>query len=391
MPAVPLPAEVPMRIAEIAPVWTTVPPRGYGGIELVVSELTEALVDRGHEVTLFASGGSRTRAELVCPFAEPPGIGCEDGPAKDLYHATSAFVRAGDFDVIHDHSSVGPWLGALTGDVLVVHTLHGPWTPWVKKQFALLDGRINLVAISRSQACQNRGVRYAGVVPNGINLDAYPFRQEKEDFLLFVGRSNADKAPELAVEVAKRAGTRLVMIVKRTEPDEQEHWHRAVEPRLDGTQEVHTEVSHDIKVDLMGRAKALVFPIQWPEPFGLVMTEAMACGTPVIVTPSGAATEVVADGETGWLCREVNEMVDAVDRLDGISPDACRARVAENFSVSTMTLGYEKVFERVAVSGRRRLRRYHPVEPPTGVGRPGSSGFLLGTSEGIEERKPLSQ
>jgi glycosyltransferase involved in cell wall biosynthesis len=337
-----------MRIAEIAPVWTTVPPRGYGGIELVVSELTEALVDRGHEVTLFASGGSQTKGELVSPFAEPPGIGCEDGPARDLYHATSAFVRAGEFDLIHDHSSVGPWLGALTGDVPVVHTLHGPWTPWVKQQFALLDGRIHLVAISRSQASQNSAVRYAGVVPNGINLDAYPFRPEKKDFLLFVGRSNPDKAPELAVEVAKRTGLRLVMIVKRTEPHEQEHWRRAVEPRLDGTEEIHSEVSHEIKVDLMSRAKALVFPIQWPEPFGLVMTEAMACGTPVIVRPSGAATEVVVDGETGWLCSDVNEMVDAVDRLDGISPDACRARVAENFSVQTMTHGYEGIFRRVA-------------------------------------------
>jgi glycosyltransferase involved in cell wall biosynthesis len=339
-----------MRIAEIAPVWTTVPPRGYGGIELVVSELTEALVNRGHEVTLFASGGSWTNGDLVSPFPDPPGIGCEDGPAKDLYHAASAFLRAADFDVIHDHSSVGPWLGSLTAAVPVVHTLHGPWTPWVRRQFALLHGRIDLVAISQSQADQNRAVRYAGVVPNGINLDAYPLRRDKEDYLLFVGRSNADKAPELAVEVAHRVGRRLVMIVKRTEPHEQEHWRRAVEPRLDGSEEIHTEVSHEVKVDLMGRAKALVFPIQWPEPFGLVMTEAMACGTPVIVTPSGAAPEVVVDGETGWLCPDINEMVAAVDRLDGISPDACRARVAENFSVQSMTHGYERIFQRVAGS-----------------------------------------
>jgi glycosyltransferase involved in cell wall biosynthesis len=352
-----------MRIAEIAPVWTTVPPSGYGGIELVVSELTEALVDRGHEVTLFASGGSQTKGELVCPFAEPPGIGCQDGPARDLYHATSAFVRAGEFDLIHDHSSVGPWLGSLSAPAPVVHTLHGPWTPWVKQQFALLDGRIHLVAISRSQASQNSAVRYVGVVPNGINLDAYSFRQEKEDFLLFVGRSNTEKAPELAVEVAKRAGMRLVMIVKRTEPHEQEHWHRAVEPRLEGTEEIHGEVSHEVKVELMGRAKALVFPIQWPEPFGLVMTEAMACGTPVIVTPSGAATEVVVDGETGWWCRDVKEMAGAVHRLDGISPEACRARVMDKFSVSTMTDRYERIFQHLAVSKHRYARRPPSVAP----------------------------
>jgi glycosyltransferase involved in cell wall biosynthesis len=351
-----------MRIAEVAPAWTTVPPRGYGGIELVVSELTEALVGRGHEVTLFASGGSETTGELVSPFPEPPGIGCEDGASKDLYHATTAFVRAGMFDIIHDHSSVGPWLGALTDKAPVVHTLHGPWTPWVRQQFRLLGGRIGLVAISRSQAAQNPAVSYAGVVPNGINLGGYPLRREKEDFLLFVGRSNADKGPELAVEVAKRAGMRLVMVVKLTEPHEQEHWRRAVEPRLDGTEEIHSEVSHEAKVELMGRARALVFPIQWPEPFGLVMTEAMACGSPVLVTPSGAATEVVADGETGWWCRDVDEMVAAVQRLDRISPDACRARVAENFSVQRMTLAYERIFERLA--DRHNPARRHPPAAP---------------------------
>jgi glycosyltransferase involved in cell wall biosynthesis len=172
-----------------------------------------------------------------------------------------------------------------------------------------------------------------------------------------VGRSNPDKAPELAVEVAKRTGLRLVMIVKRTEPHEQEHWRRAVQPRLDGTEEIHSEVSHEVKVELMGRAKALVFPIQWPEPFGLVMTEAMACGTPVIVAPSGAATEVVVDGETGWWCRNVDEMVGAVGRLDEISPEACRARVIDRFSASTMTDGYERIFQRLAVSKHRHARR----------------------------------
>ena len=333
-----------MKIAEIAPVWTTVPPKGYGGIELVVSELTESLVERGHDVTLFASGGSSTSAKLCSPFAEPPGIGCEDGPAKDLYHATSVFLRAQEFDIIHDHSSVGPWLGATINDVPVVHTLHGPWTPWVKHQFALVDGRVHVVAISRSQAAENPEINYAGVVPNGIDIDAYPFRRDKEDFLLFVGRSNADKGPELAVEVAKRAGMPLVMVVKSNEPHEEEHWRREVEPRLTGTETVLSEVSHEVKVDLMGRARALVFPIQWSEPFGLVMVEAMACGTAVIATPRGAATEVVSDGQTGWLCRNPEAMVSALSRIDAISPDDCRARVGELFSTASMTDGYEEVF-----------------------------------------------
>jgi glycosyltransferase involved in cell wall biosynthesis len=343
-----------MRIAEIAPVWTTVPPQGYGGIELVVSHLTENLVRRGHDVTLFASGGSATTGTLCSPFAEPPGIGVEDGPAKDLYHATSAFLRAEEFDVIHDHSSVGPWLGAAV-DGVVVHTLHGPWTPWVRRQFALVDGRIHVVAISHAQAAENDDVCYAGVVPNGIDLDAYPLNRDKDDFLLFVGRANRDKGPELAVEVAKRVGMRLVMVVKTMEPHEEAHWRGQVEPRLTGTEEILSEVSHEAKVDLMGRARALVFPIQWSEPFGLVMAEAMACGTPVIATPRGAATEVVSDGHTGWLCAGVDEMVSAIDRLDVISPDDCRARVKEKFSAESMTDGYERLFERLLTRPLPRL------------------------------------
>jgi glycosyltransferase involved in cell wall biosynthesis len=342
-----------MRIAEIAPPWVSVPPPSYGGIELVVSLIADGLVDRGHEVTLFASGGSRTKGTLVSPLEETPelaqmGVSVTD----DTIHTMSPYLRAEEFDVIHDHSGWGPAFGALlNGTPPVVRTLHGPWSPEACRFHAALAGRVHLVAISESQASLNPDLSYAGVVYNGLDLDVYPYREEKEDFLLFLGRCNPEKGPEVAVEVAKRAGKHLKMAVKRAEPAEIEYWERMVEPRLTGDEDIVFDVSHDEKVDLLARAQGTLCTIQWPEPFGLVMAESMACGTPVIAAPMGAAPELVMDGETGFLRSDVDEMVECVPNLKSISPEACRARVAENFTAETMVSGYEKVFERV-VGGR---------------------------------------
>ena len=338
-----------MRIAEIAPVWVSVPPPTYGGIELVVSLVADGLVDRGHDVTLFANGGSRTRGTLVSPIAKSPaladmGLGITD----DIIHTLTAYLHAGEFDVIHDHSGFGPALGALLdGNPPVVRTLHGPWSDEARRFHAALAGRVHLVAISESQRSLNADLPYAGVVHNGIDLGVYPFREDKEDFLLFLGRCNPEKGPEVAVDVARRAGKHLKMVVKRAEPAEVRYWERMVEPRLTGDEDISFDVTHEGKVDLLARAQGTLCTIQWPEPFGLVMIESMACGTPVIVPPMGAAPELVVDGETGFLCSEVDEMVEAVGRLDKISPEACRARVADNFTAEVMVTGYEKVFQQV--------------------------------------------
>jgi glycosyltransferase involved in cell wall biosynthesis len=346
-----------MRIAEVAPASLTVPPQGYGGIELVVALLADGLVDAGHEVTLFASGGSHTKARLVCPMGRAPGTENIDAP-MEVSHTLEAYALSDQFDVIHDHTLLGPAVGAmLEGHPPVVHTLHGPWTPSHRRYYGLLDESVDLVAISRTQQEANPDVRYAGVVYNGINLDEYPLSEDKEDYLVFLGRSSPEKGPEHAVEIAKQAGMPLKMAVKMAEPEEREHWEKEVAPRMTGSEEVFENASHETKVDILRHGRATLFPIQWKEPFGLVMVESMACGTPVLASPRGAANEVVEDGVNGFFAEDVDAMVDKLRRLEDITPAMCRRRVEERFSAQTMIAGYEEVFERAlapAEPGQRK-------------------------------------
>ena len=342
-----------MRIAQIAPVWVPVPPPTYGGIEQVVSLLADGLTERGHDVTLFAAQGSRTRATLVSPVAAQHDLSqLGSSVNEEILHALPAYLRGkDDFDVIHDHTGVGTALGAAAaaaGGAPVVHTLHGPWTDDTRRFVATASPPVHLIAISRSQAEGNPDANYAGVVHNGLDLDAHPWRKEKDDFLLFLGRCNPEKGPEVAVEVAKKAGLPLVMAIKRSEDAERRYWDEAVAPRLTGDEEILFDVNLEQKADLLGRARATLFPIQWPEPFGLVMIESMACGTPVIARPLGAAPEVVRDGETGFLVDTVDEMAEAVGRAGDISAEACRKHVAEHFSAAAMVEGTERVLEAVS-------------------------------------------
>jgi glycosyltransferase involved in cell wall biosynthesis len=232
-----------------------------------------------------------------------------------------------------------------------VHTLHGPWTESARRFYALVHERIHLVAISNTQRQDNDKLRYAGMVYNGIDLAAYPFRAQKEDFLVYVGRANPDKGPARAIEVARRAGLPLAMIVKKAEPFERSYWDEMVVPLLTDDVDVYEAVAPDVKADLLARARAMVFPIDWPEPFGLVMVEAMACGTPVVARPAGAAVEIIVDGETGFLRESIDDLAHAVQEVDRCDPAACRSRVEQHFSADRMVDGYERLFERI-VSGR---------------------------------------
>jgi glycosyltransferase involved in cell wall biosynthesis len=342
-----------MRVAVVAPVWFPVPPRGYGGIELVVSLLADGLVDAGHDVTLFASGGSVTKATLVSPMDEPPDPKELGNTWYEAYHGLAAYLRVEGFDVVHDHGGVvGPSCGALLGrHPPVVHTLHGPWTRSTRLFYSLAHEYVDLVAISEAQRDDNLEVSYAGVVHNGIDLAAYPYRDSKDGFLVYIGRSNADKGPKQAIEIARRAAMPLQMILKRSEPTEAEYFHREIEPLLGPDIELHEGVSHEAKVELLGRATAMIFPIRWPEPFGLVMVEAMACGTPVVTTNWGAAPEVVLDGVTGFRRDTDDDLVQAVAAARSLSPAACRAWVAEQFSGPAMVEAYTKVYEQVLAGG----------------------------------------
>jgi len=337
-----------MRIAVIAPVWFPVPPTGYGGIELVVSLLADGLADAGHDVTLFASGGSHSTAKVVSPMAEPPDPRELGNPWYDAFHALSAYTQVDGFDIVHDHAGiVGPVCGAmLRGRPPVVHTLHGPWTPQTRLFYGLVAEHLHLVTVCNAQQVDNPDVPYLATVHNGIDLDAYPYREEKEDALVYIGRSNPDKGPKEAINIARRAGLPLRMILKRGEAPEREYFEHEIEPLLASDIELYENVSHEDKVDMLGTACAMIFPIRWPEPFGLVMVEAMACGTPVVTTNWGAAPELVDDGVTGFRRDGDDDLVEAIGRARSLSPADCRARVVQRFSAQAMVRGYEEVFEK---------------------------------------------
>jgi glycosyltransferase involved in cell wall biosynthesis len=217
----------------------------------------------------------------------------------------------------------------------------------MREMLGLVSDRLWFVAISERQRATMPELRYAGVVHNGIDLDAYPLREEKEDFVLFLGRSAPEKGPVRAVQAAAAAGVELKAAVKIASPSEVEHWEHEVKPRLLPGTEVFGEISHEQKIDLLGRARAVLFPIDWNEPFGLVMVEAMACGTPVIATPRGSVPEVVADNETGFVVPVedyARTAAAALERIEDIDPAACRARVEKLFSKEAMVAGYESVF-----------------------------------------------
>jgi glycosyltransferase involved in cell wall biosynthesis len=345
-----------MRIAQVAPPWLAVPPAGYGGIEWVVALLADGLVEKGHDVTLFATGDSRTKAKLEYVFETAPGPKLINDPWLDTMHSMLVHRDLSRFDVIHQHNVWSGLVAAMLIDVPVVHTLHGPFTEQMKQLYAQVANDVWFVAISERQRSFMPELNYGGVVYNGVDMPTYPFREEKEDFLLFLGRADPVKGALRAVETARTTGMPLVIAVKVANPVEERHWKEDVLPRMPDNATVLGEITFEEKVDLLSRAKAVLFPIDWEEPFGLVMTEAMACGTPVIATPRGSVPEVIADGETGFIVpveTYPESATEALKRVAEIDPRACRDRVERLFSKEAMVAGYEKVFERaVAGSGR---------------------------------------
>jgi glycosyltransferase involved in cell wall biosynthesis len=340
-----------VRIAQICPPWLSVPPKGYGGIEWVVSLLADGLADAGHDVTLFATGDSTTSAHLESIFDVAPGPAAINDVILDATHSMFALRDARErFDILHVHSPFSALAAAIETGVPVVHTVHGSFTPPMRRLYSLVADRAWYVAISQAQRRFDEHLRYGGVVYNGIDLERYPFRERKDDFVLFLGRADPDKGWLRAVETAKLAGEHLVSAVKIAHVSEHEEWVNRVKPAMPADFEVFGEIGFEQKIDLLSRAKAVLFPIDWPEPFGLVMAEAMACGTPVIATPRGSVPEVIEDGVTGYVVDVESFPARAAERLrdlDAIDPNACRHRVEERFSARAMVDGYVSVFERV--------------------------------------------
>jgi len=342
-----------MRVAQVAPLFESVPPQRYGGTERVVSYLTEELVRRGHEVTLFASGDSRTRATLVPVVERATRL---DASSQDLCTADAVrqldvvAARADDFDVIHWHvdSLAFPFSHLLRTPG--VHTLHGRLDlPHLQSLFRHFND-VPLVSISDAQRrpLDGLGLRWAATVYHGQPLARYPFRAESEGYLAFLGRCSPEKQLDIAIEVAKRVGLPLRIAAKIDHKD-RAYFDRVIAPLLDDPLiEFHGEIGDEGKAAFLGGALALLFPIDWPEPFGLVMVEAMACGTPVVARPCGAVPEVVVDGRTGFIGSELVELVEAVKRIDEIDRAACRRHAEERFSVERMTEDYEAVYGRLA-------------------------------------------
>jgi glycosyltransferase involved in cell wall biosynthesis len=368
-----------LRVAMIAPPWIAVPPAGYGGIEAVVSLLCEELVARGHDVLLLAAPGSRSTASVRSPLESehPDRIGWSLYEANHVgvaYDAVNDAVGHGrPFDVVHDHSGFTAVAMAPRSPAPVVHTLHSPFNEDTTPFYARHGHKVTLVAISRyQQEHAPPGVRITEMVPNPIRVEDWPFCDHKDRYLLWVGRFDPVKGAHRAITVARRAGLPLVL-AGPVQPGQEPYFHREVEPHIDGEMVRYVgEVGGAVRKQLFARAKAFLMPIRWAEPFGLVMIEALVCGTPVLAFPEGAVGEIVIDGENGFQVADEQQMLQAIGRLDEIDPLRCREGVASRYDAPTIAERYEAVYHRAirtAASRARRLRTRAP-SPRTSTADP---------------------
>jgi glycosyltransferase involved in cell wall biosynthesis len=348
------PMDRPLRIAMLAPPWISIPPVGYGGVESVVCALTEALVRRGHEVTLFCAPGSRSSARVV----ELLGRSHPDEIERSLYeadHVARAFeqIDAGldgeQFDLVHDHCGFTALAMADRLETPLVHTLHGPFTPSTAAFYTRHGHKATLVAISRAQlAAAPAGLNPIAVIRNPIALEEWPLREEKDDYLLWVGRMTPAKGPDRAIEAARLAGRTLVL-AGIVQPRDRDFFESEVAPHIDGEAVRFVgEVSGARKYSLFSRAAGLLMPIRWEEPFGMVMIEALTCGTPVIAFAEGAAPELIVPGETGFLVDDETAMAGAIPYLADIAPTDCRAWVVDRCDVDAIAASYECAYRTVA-------------------------------------------
>jgi glycosyltransferase involved in cell wall biosynthesis len=326
-----------LRIAMLAPISWRTPPRHYGPWELVTSLLTEALVARGVDVTLFATTDSVTSGTLagVCPhpYSEDPAI---DAKVWELLHVAHVFERAREFDLIHNQADFVPLGFSRLVETPIVTTIHGMSSERIVPAFRRYQDRVSYVAIS--EADRHPELRYAATIHHGIALGEFPFDRAGGEDLLFFGRIHPDKGAAEAIEAAKRSGRRLVMagIVQ-----DQAYHERRVAPAIDGKRVVYDgPVGGEARARMLGSARALLHLINFEEPFGLSVIEAMACGTPVIASNRGSMPELIDDGVTGFLVDGLDGAVEAIARIDEIDRAACRAAVAARFTVDRMADRY---------------------------------------------------
>lgn len=342
-----------MRIAQIAPLAERIPPKKYGGTERVVYALTEELVRRGHEVTLFASGDSITTAELISIY--PRSL--REDRQKDLYgvnkHALLniglAYSRHKEFDIIHDHSGEISLPTANSVETPTICTLHGPITTETRKMLQVLQNPY-LVTISKAQGRFINDINIVETVYNGLSMDHFPFSKNHDGYLLYVGRISVEKGVHHAIEAANELNMRLIIAAK-LEPCDLAYFREYVEPYLCERIKWIGEVSEEERNQLMSRAMCFLHPVTWPEPFGLTLIESMACGCPVIAFSKGSIPEIIVDGKTGFVVSSTDEMVNSILKIDTIDRGYCRKYSLERFNAKAMADGYEKVYSQI-IQGR---------------------------------------
>ena len=349
----------PLRVAMVAPPWIPVPPPGYGGIESVVALLCDGLVERGVEVTLFAAPGSSSRAEVrpVLSRCYPDRI---ERALHEVDHVARVWEAVDDarrsgrpFDLIHDHCGFTGFAMADRIGTPLLHTLHGPFDADTFEFYRRHAVKAVAVAISTSQAAAApEPLRIVAVVPNPTDVAAWPFSVVKDDYLLWVGRIVPEKGPQRAIAAAQTAGMRLVL-AGPVQPGHEAFFREQIAPHVDDDRvRYFGEIGGVVKQRLFMSARALLMPIRWPEPFGMVMVEALSAGTPVIAFAEGAAPEIVDDGTTGFLVADEADMAKAISRVQRLDPRTCREQARRRFSKERVAASYEAAYRAVIRTSR---------------------------------------
>jgi glycosyltransferase involved in cell wall biosynthesis len=340
-----------MRIAVVAPPWLSVPPGGYGGIEVVVDALCRGLAAAGHEVLLCASGDSTCPVALMWTYERAQGT-ASLSPAVELRHVIAAYeaIAMWEPDIVHDHTLMGPFYSERYGHLPIVATNHGPFDSDLTVVYRAMASRVPIVAISFDQAARANDIPICAVIHHGVDLSQLPLGGGHGNYALFLGRMCATKGVDVAIRAARAAGVPLRIAAKMREPAEYEYFANVVKPLLDNDVEFVGEAVGAAKLQLLSDAICLINPIAWPEPFGMVMVEALACGTPVIAAPIGAAPEIVDEGVTGYLCRDARQLIDALAKVGSLDRSLCRTAVELRFTSGRMVADHVVLYERLVAS-----------------------------------------
>lgn len=338
-----------MKIAQIAPLIERVPPAKYGGTERVVYEITEQLVKMGHDVTLFASGNSKTSAKLKAIY--PKAL--RETRIEELYganaltmlHIGNAYQMQDEFDIIHDHNGLFSLPSANICTKPVVMTYHGPFNPDVRRLYQTLKKPF-LVSISNAQIRGVAGINIIGNVYNGLSMKDYPFSESHDGYLLFVGRISLEKGVHYAIQTAINLDLPLIIAAKLDEVD-MPYFNQFIGPHLSESIRWIGEVNEEERNVLMSKAMCFLHPVTWKEPFGLTLIESMACGCPVVAFKKGSIPEIIVNKKTGFVVSDIHEMIEAVKKINTIKREDCRKHALENFNAKIMAERYEKIYLKI--------------------------------------------